>query len=701
MVCSSVLTLSLLMVGVTTASAQDAKKDTIHDHGHDTDVIFVTASPHGKGSFDVLQGSNVLAGDALNKSLEASIGETLADLPGVSSTYFGPGASRPIIRGLGGDRIRVLINGIGSIDAASTSPDHAVAGDPLTADRIEIMRGASTLLYGSNAVGGVVNIIDSRIPTEIPDGGANGKARLSFDSVSNDRSGGASINVGIMDNLALHVDGYYRRTGNYSIPGYAESEVFRAAEEAEEAESAEEEHEEEHEEQFGTLENSDVDNKGGTFGIGWVGENASFGASFSLSDSNYGVPGHGAHGEEEDHEEGEEEEDHEEEVVRINLDQKRFDLKGNIEQEFLIFEESRLRFGYADYKHVELEGPDEGTRFTNKGWEGRFELIQKRAGNIHGSMGVQLRNREFAAIGDEAFVPPTETFQWGIFAVEEIEVEPVTLEFGGRYDHQNTKSPDLGIKKTFNTLSFSAGAAIHPTESDLIGISISRSERSPTPEELFSNGPHLATNAYEVGNLNLGTEKAISAELTLKRNVGAFSGSVNIYHTWYKDFIYEHETGSVVDGLNLLEFRAKDANFYGAEVELNYTLIEQHDYSVLLKGSADVVHARFSDDSIIPRMPAASAHAGIEYQSEMFDFGGDVGITSSKNKTAANILPTNGYTTVDLSATWRPFGAERELDIRLQALNITNAERRQHTSFLKDLVPMPGRNFRLTLNYGF
>ena len=681
---SSFLTLPFFIAGVTIASAQEVKQEDIHDHGHDDDVIFVTSSPHGKGSFDVLQGSNVLSGEKLNKSLEASIGETLSSLPGVSSTFFGPGASRPIIRGLGGDRIRVLINGIGRIDAASTSPDHAVAGDPLTADRIEIMRGASTLLYGSNAVGGVVNIIDSRIPNVIPDGGVNGKARLSFDSISNDRSGSASINLGITDNIALHVDGYNRRTGNYTIPGFAESKAYRAAEEAEE----EGHEEEEHVEQKGTAKNSDVDNKGGTFGIGWIGENATFGASFSLNDSNYGVPGHGAHGEEE-------------EVVRINLDQKRFDLKGNIEKDFMLFEESRIRFGYADYKHIELENGVTGTTFKNKGWEGRIELIQKRRGNIHGSMGIQLRDREFSAIGEEAFVAPNNTLQWGVFVVEEIELEPVTFEFGGRYDHQKTKNQTLGTNKSFQNLSFSAGAAIHATESDLIGISLSRSERSPTPEELFSNGPHLATKAYEVGNLDLKTEKAYSAELTLKRDKGAFSSSVNIYHTWYKDFIYEHETGLKTDKLSRLEFRAKDAKFYGAELELNYTIIETQGYSLLLSGSADFVHARFSNNGVIPRMPAASGNFGIEYKSEIFDIGGNLGVTGSKTKTVTGILPTDGYTTVDLSATWRPFGLERDLNVRLQALNITNAERRQHTSYLKDLIPLPGRNFRLSLNYGF
>lgn len=687
---ASLIIMSIMSTNSFYASAQETDNQ-MHDHGHEVDVIFATASPHQKSRFDVLQGSNILSGDELNKSIEATIGETLSGLPGISSTFFGPGASRPIIRGLGGDRIRVLINGIGSIDAASTSPDHAVAGDPLTAERVEIMRGASTLLYGSNAVGGVVNIIDNRIPIIVPDSGASGRARLAFDTVTNDRSGGAAINFAVTDNIVFHVDGYYRRTGDFDIPGYAESAALRAAEEAE----GEDDLEEEHEEQFGTVENSDVDNKGGTFGIGWIGENASFGASFNINDSDYGVPGGHAH-----HEEGEEEEE-EEAPVRINLDQKRFDLKGNLEHDFLIFEESRLRFGYADYKHIELEGTETGTSFNNKGWEGRFELIQQRIGNIHGSMGLQVRDREFSAIGEEAFVPPNDTFQWGVFAVEEIEVEPITFEFGARYDHQTTESPALNISKSFDNFSFSGGAAIHPTEHDLIGISLSRSERSPTPEELFSNGPHLATSAYEMGNINLGTEKAISAELTFKREQGRFNGSLNIYHTWYQDFIFEEETGLEIDELNLLQFQAKDAKFYGAEVELDYKIIENRGYTVLVSASGDVVHARFNDGNIIPRIPASSANIGIEYQSELFDASADARFVNSKTNTAANVLPTKGYTAVDLSVTWRPFGTERDLDVRLQAQNITNAERRQHTSFLKDLVPMPGRNFKLTLNYGF
>lgn len=702
---------SLVAVSIATLIANSASAQQVgqaeaeaQQHGHDVDVLFVTASPHEKAEFDVLQGSNVLAGEDLDESLAATIGETLTGLPGISSSSFGAGASRPIIRGLGGDRIRVLINGIGSIDAASTSPDHAVAGDPLTAERIEIMRGASTLLYGSNAVGGVVNIIDNRIPTTVPENGISGKVRLSGDSVSNDRSGGGTFNAAVTDNLVLHVDGYYRKTDNYSIPGYAESAVLRAMEEEEHEEEEHEELEEEHEEQFGFVENSDLENKGGSVGLGVIGDDFSFGASFSINDSDYGVPGH-AHGHEEEHEEGEEEEEeheeHEEEIVRINLDQKRFDLKGNIERDFLIFQESRVRFGYADYEHIELEGDEVGTRFTNEGWEGRIEFIQQERGNVHGSMGIQLRDREFAAIGEEAFTPPNETFQWGAFVIEEISMDNVTFEIGGRYDHQTTESKILGLKKSFNTFSFSAGAAIHPTENDLVGISASRSERSPTPEELYSNGPHLATSSYEVGNFNLGTEKATSVELTFKRRIERFTGSVNLYHTWYDDFIYQQETGEEMDELHVLEYQARDAKFYGAEVEAGITVIDEANYTIEVSASGDFVHARFNGGDVVPRMPASSVNFGVDFRSEYYDLGADVRYVGNKTKTADDILPTDDYVNLNLSATWRPFGNERDLSVIVQALNLTNEEQRQHTSFLKDQLPMPGRNFRLSLNYGF
>jgi len=642
----------------------------------DIEEILVTGSPHKKARLDVLQGSSLIGLDELDQRMEATIGETLSGIPGISSTFFGPGASRPIIRGLGGDRIRILINGIGSIDASSTSPDHSVAADPLTAERIEILRGASTLLYGSNAVGGVVNIIDGRIPGAIPEDTVSGRARLSYGTVADDLSGGAALNIQLSGSettgIMLHLDGYFRNSANYTIPGFANNDQQRAAD-GTEADLT-----------FGTVENSDVDNKGGAVGLSWVGQDILFGVSVSVNDSNYGVPSS------------------EEELVRIGLDQKRIDLKGDMDREFLIFSEIRLGFGYGDYEHKEFEGAEVGTIFLNEGFEGRIELIQQEMGILQGTMGLQIRKRNFEAIGAEAFVPPTTTIQWGVFAVEEWDLDPMTLEFGARFDHQSVKNKTLNISRTFNNLSLSAGAALHPTEDSLIGLSLSRTKRAPTAEELFSNGPHLATSAFELGNVTLTDEKATSLELTLKQETDRVEVSVNIYHTWYDDFISEQFTGLRIEGLNVLEFQQRDARFYGAELDSSFLVVAHGDHNLWLKISGDIVRAEFTNTGgYLPRIPAQSATVGFDYDYGNFGASGHLRLVDDQSHLAENETPTKGYSEIDLDVQWRPYGEDHDLTLRLQGKNLTNADRRTHTSFLKDLLPMPGRNVKLSVTYGF
>ena len=676
------LTATIIASSIVSVYGEDSKQKA-HDHDHVMEELFVTGAPHSKTRLDVLQGSSLIGLDELEQRMEASLGETLSGIPGISSSFFGPGASRPIIRGLGGDRIRILINGIGSIDASSTSPDHSVASDPLTAERMEVLRGASTLLYGSNAVGGVVNIIDGRIPTIVPEDGLSGRVRLGYGTVAEDYSGGAAINVrlggsnsnpqnsGSASNGAvmLHVDGYFRKSSDFDIPDFAKSAAKRAQDGTAGTN--------------GTVENSDVDNKGGAVGLSWVGEEAMFGVSYSLNDSNYGVPG-------------------EEEEVRIDLDQKRFDLKANLERDFLFLDEVRLRFGYADYEHAELEGGEIGTLFMNTGWEGRLEFIQQEIGRLHGSMGLQMRHRDFEAIGDEAFVPPTTTVQWGVFAVEEISLDPVTIEFGARFDHQSTENKSLNIKRIFNNISVSTGAALHPTATSLIGLSLSRTERAPTAEELFSNGPHLATGAFELGNVNLVKEKATSVELTLKQAGERFSANFNVYYTWYENFIYENFTGLQQEGLNVLQFRQRDARFYGGELEASYVVISDGNQSLSVTASGDIVRASFTNEAgSLPRIPAKSATLGVDYENSYMGVSGSVRLVDDQTRLAEYETVSKSYTEFNLELFWRPFGDDQDLTIRLQGKNLSNAERRQHTSFLKELLPMPGRNIKLSMSYGF
>jgi iron complex outermembrane receptor protein len=365
-----------------------------HDHG-DVEEIVVTASPLGARQFDVLQGSSVLTGEALERSLSTTLGAALDNLPGMSQTGFGQGASRPIIRGQGGDRIRILSGGIGSIDASTTSPDHAPALDLATAKRVEVVRGPATLMYGSNAVGGVINVLDGRIPIAVPKDGVDGFARIGFGSNADERSLAAGIDAKLESPIVVHVDGFWRQADDFKFPGTLESARLRA-QQAAAGETVEDD-------QGHTANNSSLTQKGATGGVSYIADWGFVGASVSRLESNYGIPP----------DSGSSDDEEEEGPVRIDLGQTRVDLMGEINQPFLVFDTTRLRFGWADYKHTELEDGAPGTQFLNKGWEGRVEMVQRQFGALSGAVGVQASQRDFEAIGEEAFLPPSKTVQVG------------------------------------------------------------------------------------------------------------------------------------------------------------------------------------------------------------------------------------------------------------------------------------------------
>ena len=474
----SVSAATLLLSVSTAAYAQDRLDDE----------VIVTGSPLTSSVDEAITGVSVLTGEELSNRLAGTIGETLKAEPGVSSTFFGAGASRPIIRGQGGDRVRVLLNGIGSIDASSASPDHAVAAEPAQAERIEVLRGASLLRYGSSGSGGIINVIDGRIPTELPEDGIDGAVRIGASSVDNGREAAGSVDFGA-GNLVFHVDGTFRETDDYEIPGFAESAEFRALEEAEEG--GEEEGEEE-EEAFGSLDNSQTKSTSITGGVSHVGERGFFGVAVHKFDSDYGIPGGHEEGEEEEEEEGEEEEG--EEQVTIDLDQTRIDLNGALEIDGFI-EKVQFFGGYADYEHTEFEAPGEvGTVFTNEGYEARLEAIQRENNGWAAAYGIQLRNRDFSAIGEEAFVPPTETDQIGIYTFQEKELGKFHLEGAARYENTQQENSVTNQDVDFDLISLSAGGDVHLTEAIRFGGTVFRTERAPTTEELFSDGPHLATS---------------------------------------------------------------------------------------------------------------------------------------------------------------------------------------------------------------
>ena len=671
---------AILLYLPATAFAQDAE-----------DEIIVTGSPLTRSVNEAITGFSVLTGDELDLRLAGTIGETLKTEPGVSSTFFGAGASRPIIRGQGGDRVRVLTNGVGTIDASSASPDHAVAAEPAQAERIEVVRGASLLRYGSSGSGGIVNVIDGRIPTEVPEDGIDGALRVAATSVDNGFEAAGSVDIGA-GNLVLHLDGAYRDSGNYDIPGFAESALFRELEEAEEGG----EEEEGEEEAFGTLENSQTETSAFTAGASYVGESGFIGIAVHKFDSDYGIPG----GHEEGEEEGEEGEEEEEEMVTIDLDQIRVDLNAALELDGFI---QKIQFfgGYADYEHTEFEAPGEvGTVFANEGFEGRLEAIQAENDGWRAAYGVQIRSRDFSAIGEEAFVPPTTTDQFGFYTFQEKEIGNIHLEGAARYEFTDQTNSVTDEDISFNLFSVSVGGDIHATDTVRFGGTLFRTERAPTTEELFSNGPHLATSQFEVGDVNLDKEVATGIEGSLRFKDQDRFITLNAFYTDYDDYIFDQAQGTEEDGLPLFQFVGEDASFRGFEVQGGTKLTELGTFDIGVDGLAEFVRAD-TDSGNLPRIPPLSILAGIEAKNDSLSLRAELDYAAEQNKIDTFELPTDSYTLVNLFATWTPAALNENIKISVSALNLFDEDARQHTSFLKDTVPLPGQNFRIALSATF
>ena len=682
---------------------------TYAQNGHsqdnvDEDVIIITASPLTRSIDEAITGQSILIGDDLQDRLAGTIGETLKLEPGVSSTSFGAGASRPIIRGQGGDRVRILTNGIGSIDASSASPDHAVVVSPAQAERIEILRGASLLRYGSSGSGGVVNVIDGRIPSDFPEGKTDAAIRVGASSVDSAGEGAASIDHRA-GNFVFHLDGTYRNAQDYNIPVQGESRE-QLAEEGEEVPEDFDENQ--------RLDNSFARSRSLSGGVSYIGDTSFFGVSLQNSTSTYGIPGGHAHEEEdehhddedEDHEEDHEDEDHDDEHdheeeeeggVSVELEQTRFDLNAGFDFDGPI-ERVQAFAGYADYKHTEFEGNGEvGTVFKNEGYEIRVEAIQAERGNWKAAHGVQYRERDFSAVGEEAFVTPTLTQQFGAYTFHEVEIGNGHLEVAARYertDHDNEASDiDLG----YDLFSVSGGGDIHLSDSVRIGGTVFRTERAPTSEELFSNGPHLSTSQFELGDVNLEKEVALGIEGAFRHRADDHSITLNAFYTDYADYIFETQTGEEEDGLGVYQYGADDAKFYGFEAAAQTKVADLGAFSLSADSLAEYVRAK-TDSGNLPRIPPLSVLTGLEAESDRLKLRAEWEYVSEAKNLSDLELPTDSYDSINAFLTWKAPVDAQDVQLRLSVLNILDTEARQHSSFLKDLVPLPGRNVRFSIS---
>ncbi len=634
------------------------------------DEIVVTASPDPRSQEEITAATTVVDEEQLQQQLQPTLGETLNKEPGVSSTFFGPGASRPVIRGLGGDRVRVLESGIGSGDASTTSPDHAVTVDPLSAERIEIVRGPATLLYGSSAVGGVVNVIESRIPNYVPQQKLSGTLDVRGGGNADERAGNLRLDGGA-GQLAWHLEGFKRETDDYESGA-------------------------------GPVINSDLDSQGGSAGVSWVGTGGYLGVSGTRFDTTYGNPA--------------------EEIVTIDMQQRRLDLQGEVTQPFSAFRGLKVRFGRTDYEHVELEGAEVGTRFLNDAWEGRIEAVQRAYGPLSGSFGVQLGKREFSALGEEAFVPPTNTDNWAAFTFQEITRGSLRYQLGLRYE---TQTVDAEVTEGINSrdlagVSASLGLIWLPGDDFGVSLAVSRSIKLPNAEELFSNGPHIATNAFEIGDPSLDEEKNLGAEVSFRKRSGRLTGAINLFANRYDGFIFEQLTGEFEGGgegeeggeakqeeeeeepLRIVRFVQRDAEFRGAELTGILELLHAEPHHLNAEFGADFVRAELRDTGEpLPRIPPRRYRLGFHYRGDRFQ-GLVEGLRVERQDRISEFeTETPGYTLLNANLGYRLIAGNVIYDLLLRGNNLTDELAFNHVSFLKEVAPLPGRDVSLALRVSF
>lgn len=660
------------------ALAEEAPDKTVSE-------LVVTAAPYAVSLDSATTNVEVLKREDLERGPPGGLGDALSGLPGVRSTFFGPGASRPVIRGLSGPRVMVLTNGMGAIDASALSPDHQVATDPQEAERIEVLRGPAALGYGGSAIGGVVNIIDDRIASHTVDG-LHGRVAASASSVDDGRSASAALKYGT-GNWVLSVDGSRRESEDNDIPVPAESRrQFESEGEPYPGKVS------------STVENTAVELSAYGAGLSYVGDTGFLGVSVKRTETTYGVPGH-AH----DHEEGGEDHDEadgeEEGPVSIDLEQTRYDLHGELQGDFGPFERLRVSAGYADYEHVELEGGSPGTRFLSDGWEGRLELVQPERDGWQGAVGFQALRRNFDAIGDEALVPRTKITEAGVFTLQRLDRETWGVEGGLRVDSRKLDS--LRGERDFMNLSASVGAFLRPAEGWFLGLSLSRTSRAPTEEELFADGPHPATRSYEVGDGRLGRETAYSLDATVHFDAGDWTSDLHAFAVSYDGFIDLAPTGldDADTGLAIFQFVQTDATFWGAEADFGYELWSSGEKSLRMEGSADYVRG---DTDLGPpaRISPWSVTGRAVFEAGWWDGQVELRHVGGQDRVAAFETPTDDYTQLNATVTFRPM-KDQDLRVFIDGRNLTDVEAREHASFLKDLAPLPGRNLRVGIGYSF
>ncbi len=666
------------LVGLTSAAVAQQSPERIEE------VIVVAHPLSGEG---LSQASKVLVGDELNRKVAANLGATLASEPGIHSSAFGNAVGRPVIHGLGGPRIRMMEDRIDTLDISVTSADHAVTVEPFIVEKIEVLKGSSTLLYGSGAIGGVVDVHTGRIPHHLPDVPLYGGVESRYDDNTGGMNTTVKLNGGAGAHFAWHLDANWKDGEDYEIPGFAESPQLRALEE--------EAGEPEEEETRGELPGSAFDFESYAAGASYIAEWGFFGAAISRIEGDYGLPG--GHGHED--EEGETEE---EGTPMLDMEQTRIDFELGMENPFGAFTSLNLRLGINDYEHQEIEPNGEvATDFGNEAWEFRGELTYE-VDLWSGAVGLQHTDRDFSALGEEAFTPPVDSIDSGIFWVAQRSFDHFDLETGlrvGRVEHE----PENGSSESFTTYAASVGAVIPFGDHWQLGVVADQSSRAPISEELFSNGPHIVTNAFEVGDPALDNESATGLSATLNYSGDIWNGTATVYYNRFSDFIYQQATGEVEDDLPVFQFQQEDADFMGIDLEVSARLAQWEGGEARLRGMFDYVHAQLDvrGNKDLPRIPPLRYGGGLALQFGVVDASIDYLRANAQSDVADFELRTDSYNDLRVYVGAKIPMGDTTLGVFAQGKNLTDDDQRYHTSFIKEFAPAPGRTIEVGMRLLF
>ncbi|WP_159912045.1 TonB-dependent receptor [Pantoea sp. 18069] len=645
--------------------------------------VRVSASGLGQSGSEMTTPASILEGQELVLRREATLGETLGGEPGIHASHFGAGASRPIIRGMDGPRVKILSDGAELHDASSISPDHAVAMEPMLATQVEVLRGPSALIHGGGAMGGVVNILDNKIPTKIPEKGYEGSAEMRYGSGAREKAGAFSLTGGA-GQVAVHVEGLTRDAGDYRV-GSGWADGARVG---------------------GSFNRGDT----GSLGLSWIGTQGYLGAAYTRQTSRYGLPGHshdfeGCHthgnhlhcGSHDGHDHDEHDHDHAGEVPVVDMVSERLDVRGELRQPFTGVAAVRFRAGLTDYRHDEIEDGAIATTFSNKAHDARVEIEHLPIAGLRGVVGMQTTNRKFSAVGEEAYVQPTETRRNSLFILEEYRWQDWRFEAALRHERQTAEALTSGIERKHSGTSASLGAVWQLAPGYQLASSLTHSSRLPTVEELYAKGLHMATSTYERGNADLQREKSKAWDLSLRKTAGPTTFGVSAFQHRVGNYIYGR-TLDEHDGLQLLQYSQADARFTGLEGHVRQRLGSH--WGVTLFG--DTVRARLDGGATLPRIPSGRVGLRVDARWNGWQGMAEWVQVGKQSRVADFESTTDGYGMLNLSASYQMRTAGgTPWQVYVKARNLSDRLAYAHTSFIKSAAPLMGRNITVGVKMDF